>query len=130
MIGCGMFSSTILESAFGEGFSCLHRVRVYGRPFSIDPSVKMKYRLFRSIQTKAPNAGFILSTGLFKNPLISTRLWNYMLDRHAIGNFRVDILTTPMKRSSCFQSSSAAGTAYSYWSCQNQERTCTLIERQ
>ena len=118
MIGCGMVSSTILGSAFGAGSSCLHRVRVYGRPFSIDPPVKMKYRLFQSVQKKAPNTGFVLSTGLVNNPLISLRFWNYMLDRYAIRNFRVSVLITSMKRSPCFHNYSAACTDGKYESAQ------------
>ena len=30
---------------------------------------------------KSPNTGFVLSTGLFNNPLTSPLLWKYMLDR-------------------------------------------------
>ena len=114
MIGYGMVSSTILGSAFGAGSSCLHRVQVYIHPLYIDPPVKMKYRLLRSIQTKAPNTGFVLSTGLVNNSLISTRFWKFMLDRYAIGNFRVAVLITQMKLSQCFHNSSSAGPDANY----------------
>ena len=69
---------------------------VYSRPFSIKPPVKMKYRLFRSIQKKAPNTRFVLSTGLVNNPLIYCQLCISMLDSYAIGNWRVSVLITPM----------------------------------
>ena len=78
----------------------------------------MKYRLFLYIQTKAPNTGFVLSTGLVNNPIISPRFWNYMLDRYAIGNFRVTVLITPMKWSSCVHNYSSAGTDAKYESAQ------------
>ena len=119
MIFCGVVSSTILGSAFGSGSSCLHRVRVYNRPFSIDPPLKMKYRLSRSMQTKAPNTGFVLSTSLVNNPLISHQFWNSMLDRYDIVNFRIAVLITPMKRSPCFHNSSATGTDVKYESAKN-----------
>ena len=118
MIGCGMVSSTILGSTFGAGSYCLHHVRVYGRPFSIDPSVKMNYRLFRSIQTKAPNTGFVLSTGLVNNPLISPRFWNSMLGRYGIRNCHVAVLLTPINWNPFFQNYSAAGTDAKYESTQ------------
>ena len=114
MICCGVVSSTILGSTFGAGSYCLHHVRVYGRPFSVKPPVKIKYRLFRSIQTKAPNTRFVLSTGLVNNPLISSRFWSSMLDRYAIINFRVAVLITPMKRIPCFHYYSSAGTDTKY----------------
>ena len=118
MIGCGMVSSTILGSEFGAGSSCLHRVRVYVHPFYITPPVEMKYRLLRSTQTKIPSTGFVLSTGLVNNPLISTRFWNFMLYRQAIRNFRIAVLITPMKWSPCFHNSSASGTDAEYESSQ------------
>ena len=113
-----MVSSTILGPAFGSGSSCFHHMQVYGHPFSINTPVKMKYRLFRSIQTKAPNTGFVLSTGLFNNPLMSPRFWNYMLYRYTIVNFRVAVLIMPMKRIPCFHNSSVAGTDANYQSTQ------------
>ena len=74
----------------------------------------MKYRLLRSIQITAPNTGFVLSTGLVKNPLISPQFWNYMLDRYSIRTFRVAVLITPTKQSPWFHNSSAAGTDTKY----------------
>ena len=118
MIGCGMISSTILGSQFGSGSSCLHCVRVYGRTFSIDPPVKIKYLLFRSIQIKSPNTGFVLSTGLVKNPFISPLLWNYMLDRYAIENCRISVLIIPMNRNPCFHNTLSAVTDTKYESAQ------------
>ena len=113
-----MFISTILGSTFGAGSYCLHRVRVYIRLFSIYHPVNMKYRLFRFIQTIAPNTGFFLSTVLVNNSLISTRFWNSMLDRYAIRNLRAAVLIMSMKRSPCFHNSSAAGTDAKYESTQ------------
>ena len=118
MIGCVVVSSTLSGSAFGIGSSCLHHMRVCGRPFAINPPVKMKYCLFRSIQKKSPNTVFVLSTYLVNNPLISPRFWNSMLDRYNIGNYRVDVLITPMKQSPRFHDSSAAGTYAKYESAQ------------
>ena len=118
MIVCGIISSTILSSAFGAVSYCHHLMRVYVCPFSIKPPVKMKYRLFRSIQTKAPNTGFVLSTGLSNNLLISPQFWNYMLDRYAIRNFRVAVLITPMKWSPYLQNYSVAVTDAKYESAQ------------
>ena len=74
----------------------------------------MKYRMFRSIQTKSPNTGFVLSTGLVNNPLISLQLWKSMLDRYAIGNLRVSVLITTMKWIPCFHNYSAEGTDKKY----------------
>ena len=99
-------------------------------PFLHKSPVKTKYCLFRSIQTKSLNSGFVLSTSIVKNPLISPRFCNSMVDRYAIINFRVAILIKPMKQGSCFHNSLEAGNAYLYRSFQNQERTCTLIEIQ
>ena len=118
MIGCGMVSPTILGSAFGPGSSCLHLMRVYSCHLSINPPVKMKYCLLLSIPKKSPNIGFVLSTGLVNNPLISTQLWNYMLDRYVIRNRHVVVLITPIKHSSYFHNSSAAGTDTKYESNQ------------
>ena len=70
-------------------------------PFSIHPK-------------KSPNTGFILSTILFKNPLISFWFCYPMLDRYAIGNFHVAVLITPMKRSQLFYNSLAASTNAKY----------------
>ena len=53
-----------------------------------------------------------------KNPLISPQLWNYMLNRYIIRNFRVAVLIIPMKRSPCFHNSSSAGTDEKYESAQ------------
>ena len=78
----------------------------------------MKYRLFRSIQTKAPNTVFVLSTGLFNNPLIYPQFWNSMLDRYAIRNFRLAVLIMPMKQIPCFHNSASAGTDAKYESTQ------------
>ena len=69
-------------------------------------------------QNKSPNTGFVLSILLVNNPLISPRLWNYMLDRYAIGNFRVAVLITPMKQSPFFNNYSASGTDAKYESAQ------------
>ena len=102
-----MVGSNISSSAFGEGSSSFQRMRVYGRPFSIYPPVKMNYCLFRSIQTKAPNTGFALSTGVVNNPLIPPRFWNSMLDRYATKNFRVAVLITPTNQSPCLHNSAA-----------------------
>ena len=113
-----MVISTILLYAFGAGSYFFHCMRVYGLLFSIDPPVKMKYRLSWSIQKKSPNTGFFLSTVLVKNPLISPWFCNYMLDRYAIRNYRVAVLIMPMKRIPCFHNSSASGTEAKYDSVQ------------
>ena len=113
-----MVRSTVLGPEFGAGSCFLHHVRVYGLPLSIEPPVKMKYHLFRYIQTKAPNIGFVLSTSLVNNQLIYSRSWNSMLDRYAIGNCRVAVLITPMKRSPYFHNYSAAVTDAKYESAQ------------
>ena len=102
----------------GSGSSCLHIMQVYGRPFSIDPPVKMKYRLFRSIKTNSPNTRFVLFIGLVNNPFIYPRFCNYMLDRYAIGNFRVAVLITPMKWVTCIHNYSSAGNDAKYESAQ------------
>ena len=67
---------------------------------------------------KTPNTGFVLSTGLVKNPHISYRFWNSMLDRYAIRNFRVSVLITSMKWSPYFHNYSAEGTDAKYKSTQ------------
>ena len=85
-------------------------MRVYGRSFSVDPPLKIKYRMFRSIKNKSTNTGFVLFTGLVKNPLISPQFWNSMLDRYDIGDFRVSVLIIPMKQIQCFHNPSAADT--------------------
>ena len=114
MIGCGMASSTILGSTFGAGSYRLHRVRVYSRPFSVDPPVKINDRLFRSIHKKSPNTGFVLSNGLVNNPLISPRFWNSTLGRYGIRNCHVSVLIMLMKWSPLFCNYSAAGTDAKY----------------
>ena len=113
-----MVSSTILGSAFGKVSSCLHHMRVHSRPFSIDSPVQIKRQLFQPIQKKCPQTGFVLSTGIVNNPLIYPRLYNPMLYRYSIGNFRVAVLITPMKRSPCLRNSSAADTDSKYESAQ------------
>ena len=74
----------------------------------------MKYLQLRSIQKNSPNTGFVLSTGLVNNPLISPQLWDHMLDSNTIGNFRVSVLMTPMKRIPCFHNYSETGTDAKY----------------
>ena len=113
-----MVISTILLYAFGAGSYCFHCMWVYSLLFSMDPPVKMKYRLSWSIQNKSPNTGFVLCTLLVNNPLISPWFCNYMLDRYSIWNYRVAVLIMPMKRIPCFHNSSAAGTEAKYDSVQ------------
>ena len=118
VIGCGMVSSTILVSAFGARPYFLHCMRVYVRPFSVEPPVKMKYRLFQSTQNKTTNTSFVLSIGLVDNSLIFFQFWNSMLNRYAIRNFRVAVLISPMKLSPCFHNSPVVGTDAKYGSAQ------------
>ena len=94
--------------------SFLHRMRLYGRHLSTNSPVKMRYHLFQSIQTKSPNTSFVLYTGLVKNPLISPRFWNSVLDKYAIGNFCFAILITPIKMIPCFHNYLSAGTDTKY----------------
>ena len=102
-----MVISTILGYVFRAGSSCFHHMQVYRGPFSVNTPVKIKGRLFQSIN-KSPNTSFALSTGLVNNPIISPQLYNYMLDRYTIRNFRVAILITKLKRIPCFRNYSVA----------------------
>ena len=95
----------------------LHCMQMYNHPFSIDPTVKIKYRLFRSIQ-KICNTDFVMYTGLVNNPLISPWFWNSILDRYAIGDFHVSVLITPIKQSPHFHNVTTAVTDAKYESAQ------------
>ena len=119
VIGFGVFILTILGSAFREGNSLLHHMRVYARPFSIKYPVKVKYRLYQSTPQKSPNTGFILSTGLVNNPLVPTQFYNSMLYRYSIRNCGISVLINPMKWKPCFHNYLAAGTDAKYESAQN-----------
>ena len=87
-------------------------------PFIHRSPLQMRYHLFRSIQTKSPNIGFVLSTSLFNNPPVFTRFFNSVSDRYAIVNCRVSVLIIPMKRSPCFHKYSAVCNDENYESAQ------------
>ena len=118
MIGCGIFSSTILGSEFGGGVLLPPSCVSVRPPFLHQSPSKNEVPPVLIHPKKAPNTGFFLSIVLVNNPLISPRFWNSMVDRYAIGNFRIYVLITPMKRSPCFHNYSAAGTDAKYESAQ------------